>query len=119
MGREEGGGFRMGIYLWQIHFDIWQKQYNIVKLNKIKLKKKKKKKKRICLQCKRLEFDPCIRTIPWRREWLPTPLFFSGEFHGQRGLVGYGPWGRKELGTTERLTLTSQNFSYTSYEIMA
>jgi len=42
MGREEGGGFRMGthVYLWQIDFDIWQNQYNIVKLNKIKLKKK-------------------------------------------------------------------------------
>ena len=25
---------------WQIHFDIWQNQYNVVKLNKIKLKKK-------------------------------------------------------------------------------
>ena len=39
-GREEGGGFRMGkhVYLWWIHFDIWQNQYNIVKL-----KKKKKK----------------------------------------------------------------------------
>ena len=39
MGREEGGGFRMGahVYLWRIHFDIWQNQYNIVKLeNKIK-----------------------------------------------------------------------------------
>ena len=26
MGREEGGGFRMGtqVYLWWIHFDIWQ-----------------------------------------------------------------------------------------------
>ena len=26
-GREEGGGFRMGthVYLWLIHFDIWQK----------------------------------------------------------------------------------------------
>ena len=38
--------------MWQIHFDIWQNQYNISKLNKIKLKKenqteisKKKKKK--------------------------------------------------------------------------
>ena len=31
--------------LWQIHFDIWQNQYNIVKFkNKIKFKKKKKKK---------------------------------------------------------------------------
>ena len=30
----EGGGFRMGtrVYLWRIHFDIWQNQYNIVKL---------------------------------------------------------------------------------------
>jgi len=41
-GKKEGGGFRMGthVYLWQIHVDIWQNQYNIVKLkNKIKLKK--------------------------------------------------------------------------------
>ena len=22
--------------------------------------------------------------IPWRREWLPTPVFLPGEFHGQR-----------------------------------
>ena len=37
MGREEGGGFRMGntCILWWIHFDIWQNQYNIVKLKKI------------------------------------------------------------------------------------
>ena len=43
MGREEGEGSGWGthVYLWQIHFDIWQTQYNIVKLNKIKLKKKK------------------------------------------------------------------------------
>ena len=26
-------------------------------------------------------------------EWLPTPVFLSGEFHGiQRSLVGYSPW---------------------------
>ena len=37
--REEGSGWGTHVYLWQIHFDIWQKQYNIVKLNKIKLKK--------------------------------------------------------------------------------
>ena len=34
--------------------------------------------------------------IPWRREWQPTPVFLPGEFHGQRSLVGYGPWGGKE-----------------------
>ena len=43
---EEGSGWGTHIYLWRIHFDIWQNQYNIVKLkNKIKLKKKKKKSK--------------------------------------------------------------------------
>ena len=40
--REEGSGWGTHVYLWRIHFDIWQNQYNIVKLNKIKLKKKKK-----------------------------------------------------------------------------
>ena len=39
--REEGSGWGAHVYLWQIHFDIWQNQYNIVKLkNKIKKKKK-------------------------------------------------------------------------------
>ena len=44
---------------------------------------------------------PWIWKIPWRREWLPTPVFLLGEFHGQRRLVGYGPWSPKELDTTE------------------
>ena len=39
--REEGSGWGTHVYLWQIHFDIWQNQYNIVKLNKIKFSKKK------------------------------------------------------------------------------
>ena len=38
--REEGSGWGTQVYLWRIHFDIWQNQYNIVKFkNKIKLKK--------------------------------------------------------------------------------
>ena len=32
-------------------------------------------------------------TIPWRRKWQPTPAFLPGEFHGQRSLAGYSPWG--------------------------
>ena len=41
------------------------------------------------------------------REWLPTPEFLPGEFHGQRSLEGYSPWGCKESGATEWLnTLT-------------
>ena len=44
MGREEGSGWGTHVYLWWIHFDIWQNQYNIVKLkNKIKFKRKKRK----------------------------------------------------------------------------
>ena len=39
-------------------------------------------------------FDPWVRKIPWRRERLPIPLFWPGEFHGL-----YSPWGRKELDT--------------------
>jgi hypothetical protein len=27
----------------------------------------------------------------WRREWLPTPVFFPGESHGQRSVAGYSP----------------------------
>ena len=41
------------------------------------------------------------RSIPWRRKWQPTPVFLPGESHGQRSLVGYSPWGRKEPDATE------------------
>ena len=44
---------------------------------------------------------PWIGKIPWRREWLPTPVFLPGEFHGQRSLIGYSPRGRKESDRTE------------------
>jgi len=46
-------------------------------------------------------FDPCVGEMPWRRECQSTPIFLPGEFHGQRNLVGYIPWGCKELDTTE------------------
>ena len=36
-----------------------------------------------------MHFDPWIEKIPWRREWLPTPVFLHGESHGQRNLAGY------------------------------
>ena len=42
--------------------------------------------------------------IPWRRKWQPTPVFLPGEFHRQRSLVGFSPWGCKESDVTERLT---------------
>ena len=41
---------------------------------------------------------------PWRRAGQSTPVFLPGESHGQRSLVGYSPWGHKELDVTERLS---------------
>ena len=37
-----------------------------------------------------------VGKIPWRRERLPTPVFWPGKFHGL-----YSPWGPKESNTTE------------------
>ena len=41
-------------------------------------------------------FDPWVGKMPWRRERLPTPVFWPGEFHGL-----YSPCGHKESDTTE------------------
>ena len=59
-----------------------------------------------CLQCRRPGFHPWVGKIPWGRKWQPTPVSLAGKFHGQRSLVGCSPWGLKESGMTERLTLT-------------
>ena len=47
----------------------------------------------VCPQCQKPRFDPWVGKIPWRREWLPSPVFLPGEFHGQRSLGGYSPLG--------------------------
>ena len=50
-------------------------------------------------------WETWVRSLGWedprRRERLPTPVFWPGEFHGL-----YSPWGRKESDTTERLSLS-------------
>ena len=58
------------------------------------------------LQFGRPRFNPWVGKIPGRRKWLLTPVFLPGEFHGQRSLAGYSPWGREESDTTEQLTLS-------------
>ena len=45
-----------------------------------------------------------VGQIPWRREWLPTPVFWPREFHGL-----YSPWGHKELDTTVTFTSWTWN----------
>ena len=52
---------------------------------------------------------PELGRLPRRKAWQPTPVFLPGEYHGQKSLVGYGPWGRKESDTTE-VTNTTYTF---------
>ena len=55
--------------------------------------------------------------ISWRREGQPTLVFLPGESHGQRSLVGFSPWGHKELDMTQRLNNSNNNnklFQYSS-----
>ena len=59
--------------------------------------------KESCQQCQRPGFNPSVGKIPWRREWLHTSVFLPGEFHGQRSLVSYSPWGHKQSDTTKQL----------------
>ena len=59
------------------------------------------------LQCGRPGFYPWVGKIPWRRERLPTSVFWPGEFHGL-----CSPWGLKESDTTERLSL----FTYANFK---
>ena len=56
---------------------------------------------KIFLQFGRPGFDPWVGKIPWRRERLPTPVFWFGEFHGL-----YRACGHKESDRTEQVSLS-------------
>ena len=43
-------------------------------------------------ECRRPRFNPCVRKIPLRGKWQPTPVFLPGKYLGQRDLVSYSPW---------------------------
>ena len=62
---------------------------------------------RIHLQCERPEFNPWVGKTPWRREKLPTPVFWPGEFHGL-----HIPWGRKESDRTVHVSLSLSLYEY-------
>ena len=55
---------------------------------------------------------------PLEKEWQPSPVFLPGEFHGQRSLAGYSPWGCKESNTTEAYPPCREdgNIDVTSFE---
>ena len=54
-----------------------------------------------CMRHKKCDFSPCIRKIPWRRSWQPTPVFLPGDPMDRgawRAKIYKGP---KESNTTE------------------
>ena len=57
-------------------------------------------------------WETWVRSLGWEdplgSECQPTPVFLLGEFPGQKSLVGYSPYGHKELDVTEQLTLLLQ-----------
>ena len=56
----------------------------------------------VCNPWERPVFNPWVGKIPWRRERLPTPVFWPGECHGL-----YSPQGHKESDTNEGLSLST------------
>ena len=40
-----------------------------------------------------------VVTIPWRTEWLTTPVIWPGTSHGQSSLAGCSPWGSQKSWT--------------------
>ena len=52
-------------------------------------------------------FNLWVGKISWRRKWQPIPVFLPGESLEQRSLLGYSPWGHRELDMTEHAHMGS------------
>ena len=72
-----------------------------------------------CRRHTRYGFNPWVGKIPGNRKWQPVPVFLPGKFHGQRNIVGYSPWGRNELDTTERVSTHTHTHTHmrTSFSV--
>ena len=64
-----------------------------------------------CRRHRRHGFHPWVRKILWSRKWKLIPVFLPWKFHGQRSLLGYSPWGCKELDMTEHTYSLANIFS--------
>ena len=64
--------------------------------------------------CHALNFRFLMRNsnINQRRQWHPTPVLLPGKSHGQKSLVGCGPWGREESDTTQQLPFSLFTFMH-------
>ena len=61
------------------------------------------------VKCLPTMLETWVQSLGWEdpleKKWQSIPIFLPGKSHGQRNLVGYSPWGRKESDTTEWLYL--------------
>ena len=46
----------------------------------------------------------CYTALCFNRKCQPTPMFLHRNFHGQKNLGGYSPWGHKGSDKTEGLS---------------
>ena len=80
----------------------WKGEWFLETLQKKKQKQKNEDEPPLGLHSSRRPwFDSWVGKIRWRKDMLPTPVFWPGEFQGL-----YSPWGHKESDTTERLSLS-------------
>ena len=91
---------------------LWHSAFFIVQLSYLYMN-------RVCLQCRRPEFDPWVGKIPWRKTRQPTPVFLLGESPRTEetgGLQSVGServghnWETKYPSTGESVALTIWNF---------
>ena len=70
-------------------------------------------------QYRRPRFDSWVGKIPWRREWLPTPVYLPGEYCGQKSLAGYSPGsGRVGHATVQEVAKSQTQLSKKHYLIL-
>ena len=81
-------------YIFNTYLSVWLCWVLVVACELLGLRWSLSSKESTC-QCRRRKFNPWVRKIPWRRKWQPTPVFLPGQFHGQRSLASYNPWGRR------------------------
>ena len=65
-----------------------------------------------CRRHRRHGFDTSVGKIHWRRKWHPTSVFLPGEFHGQKSLVGYSPWGHSQTWLSHRMCMHLSWYNY-------
>ena len=61
---------------------------------------------------------PELGRFPGEGNYYPPQYFLPGESLGQRSLLGYSPWVRKESDTTELLTLSQPPFLALSFFLL-